>query len=176
MPERITGDQLRQIYRDTMREVYGYVSRRCGGVRELTEDITQEAWLRAVREWRRSGPPNNPAAWLTTVARNLLLNHHRRREGISLDAVSDSALLASVDQDRVGDSAEIASIVNAALARMPEGEAKLLESFHYDRHNMAQLANAYGTSERAIEGRLRRARLRLRRELESTLKSIRGLA
>ena len=176
MHERISADQLRQIYRDTIRDVYGYVSRRCGGVRELAEDITQEAWLRAVREWRKTGPPDNAAAWLTTVARNLILNHHRRREGIPLDEVSSAALLASVDNDRVRDSAEIASVVNAALARMPEGEAKLLESFHYDRHNTAQLAKEYGASERAIEGRLRRARLRLRRELESTLKSLRGLA
>jgi RNA polymerase sigma-70 factor (ECF subfamily) len=174
MPE-ITEERLRQLYRDTIEPLYGYVSRRCGGVRELAEDVTQETWLRAVRDWRRNGVPDNPMGWLTTVARNLVLNHHRRREGIPLD-LSKAEVLASVDDQTMSDSEEIASLVNAALARMPQGEAKLLESFHYDRHKTAQLAEAYGTSERAIEGRLRRARERLRRELESTLKSLRGLA
>jgi RNA polymerase sigma-70 factor, ECF subfamily len=175
MPE-LTEERLRKIYRDTIDALYGYASRRCGGVRELAEDVTQEAWLRAVRDWQRNGVPDNPTAWLTTVARNLLLNHHRRREAIPLDEISRAEVLASVDAGTISDSAEIASLVNAALARMPQGEARLLESFHYDRHKTAQLAEAYGTSERAIEGRLRRARERLRRELESTMKSLRGLA
>src|SRR5258705_1179575 len=81
MPERITEEQLRRIYADTIDTLYGYTSRRCGGQRELAEDVTQEVWLRAVRDWRRTGSPDNPLAWLTTVARNLILNHLRRREG-----------------------------------------------------------------------------------------------
>jgi DNA-directed RNA polymerase specialized sigma24 family protein len=60
--------------------------------------------------------------------------------------------------------------------RIPQAEARLLESFHYDRFKMSQLAEAYGVSERAIEGRLRRARERLRKELELTLKAERGIA
>jgi RNA polymerase sigma-70 factor, ECF subfamily len=66
----ISEDLLRQIYRDTIDPLYGYVSRRCGGVRELAEDVTQEAWLRAVRDWRRSGVPDNPMGWLTTRPRS----------------------------------------------------------------------------------------------------------
>ncbi len=175
MPDFISEDQLRELYRDTIDALYAYASRRCGGKRELAEDVTQETWLRAVREWRVKGVPDNPIAWLTTVARNLILNHHRRREGIPVE-LSSADLLASVDAQTMSDSAEIASLVNAALARMPARDAELLESFHYDRFKTAQLAEAYGTSERAIEGRLRRARERLRRELESTFKSLRGLA
>ena len=34
---------------------------------------------------------------------------------------------------------------------------------------MSQLAEAYGTTEKAIEGRLRRAREKLRRELETLI-------
>jgi len=171
MAERISEHELRRIYGDTIDELYRFVSRRCGGERQLAEDVTQEAWLRAVYDWRRKGAPDNPIAWLTTVARNLILNSLRRRPDLSLDDV-----LLAVDSDAVSDSAEVASLVNEALAKLPASEARLLESFHYDRCKTAQLARQYGVSERAIEGRLRRARERLRRELEITLKSIRGLA
>jgi RNA polymerase sigma-70 factor (ECF subfamily) len=174
MPARISEDQLRRIYHETIDALYGYASRRCGGNRELAEDVTQETWLRAVRDWRRKGPPDQPLAWLTTVARNLLLNHLRRREGIPLDAVSGTKILGAVDPNAVRDSTEIAALVNEAMTRLPKDEAELLESFHYDRFKTAQLAEAHGTTERAIEGRLRRARQRLRRELESTLKALRG--
>src|SRR5437870_4419680 len=153
MAEPITEAQLLAIYTDTIDSLYGYASRRCGGSRELAEDVTQEAWLRAVRDWRRNGVPDRPLAWLTTVARNLILNHVRRREGIPLDDMTAAEVLAAVENDTISDSAAVASLVNGALARLPTKEARLLESFHFDRFKMAQLAELYGISERAVEGR-----------------------
>ena len=50
MAERISEDELRRTYRETIDALCAYVSRRCGGERELAEDITQEVWLRAVHE------------------------------------------------------------------------------------------------------------------------------
>jgi RNA polymerase sigma-70 factor (ECF subfamily) len=176
MRERITETQLLRIYAETIDALYGYASRRCGGQRELAEDVTQEVWLRAIREWRRTGKPDHPLAWLTTVARNLILNHFRRREGVSLDSISPAQVLAAVDANTVSDSAEIASAVSHALTRLPQAEAQLLEAFHYQRCKMWQIALAYGISERAVEGRLRRARERLRHELEITLKVQGGIA
>jgi len=176
MPDRITEAELERIYDDTIAELYGYASRRCGGRRELAEDVTQETWVRALRHWRQHGVPENPLGWLTTVARNLIVSHFRRRDIVSIDAVSPAEVLAAVDANTVSDSAEVASLVSQALARIPQAEAKLLETFHYDRLKMSQLAEVYGISERAVEGRLRRARERLRRELEATFKMYRGLA
>jgi hypothetical protein len=39
-----TDDEIREIYRSTLDELYDFVARRCEGDRGLTEDITQEAW------------------------------------------------------------------------------------------------------------------------------------
>jgi RNA polymerase sigma factor (sigma-70 family) len=65
--------------------------------------------------------------------------------------------------------------VSHALARLPEQQAQLLEAFHYDRIKVSQIAQTFGMSERAVEGRLRRARERLRRELEAVWKAQGGL-
>ena len=51
----VSEQQIRTIYRETIDRLYGYVSRHCDGDRALAEDVTQETWLRAVREWRREG-------------------------------------------------------------------------------------------------------------------------
>ena len=176
MALRITEAELERIYDATIDELYGFASRRCGGQRELAEDVTQETWVRAIKHWRAHGVPDNPIGWLTTVARNLLASHYRRRESISFEAVSPAEVLAAVDANAVSDSAEVASLVSQALTRIPVAEARLLETFHYDHLKMSQLAEIHGISERAIEGRLRRARERLRRELEITLKAHGGLA
>ncbi len=175
MPSSFSASDLASIYDETIAELYGFVSRRCDGQRALAEDITQETWLRAVRNWNRQGLPNNPIGWLTTVARNLILNQLRRKEGVSIDLMPAAELLAAVDTNAIQDSDEVATIVSQALARIPPPEAQLLESFHYERRKMSELAATMGISERAVEGRLRRARERLRRELETTMKDHREL-
>jgi RNA polymerase sigma-70 factor (ECF subfamily) len=44
----------------------------------LAEDAVQEAAVIALERWPRSGIPDNPAAWLTTTARNRALDGLRR--------------------------------------------------------------------------------------------------
>ncbi len=169
-----TEERILATYRETIGPLYGYVSRNCGGDRTLAEDITQETWLRAVREWRRKGLPDQPIAWLTTVARNLLVSYYRRRRPGPLDTVEAEEVLAAMDEGRAAESSARTAIVCHALARLPAAEARLLEAFHFDDRRMSQIAETLGLSERAIEGRLRRARQKLRRELESIMKLERG--
>jgi predicted RNA polymerase sigma factor len=38
---------------------------------QLAEDVVQEALLRALQTWSYRGVPENPAAWLTQVAKHL---------------------------------------------------------------------------------------------------------
>jgi len=45
---------------------------------DLAEDLAQEALLRALKAWPFRGVPDNPAAWLHRVARNLAVDAARR--------------------------------------------------------------------------------------------------
>jgi RNA polymerase sigma-70 factor (ECF subfamily) len=152
---------IRRIYDTTIDRLYAWVARRCDGDRDLAEDITQETWLRAVRHWAAHGLPDAPQAWLTTVARNLLANHFRRRpaELLSDDFAAD---------DSNGDvTASRDSLLARALSRLSLSHRRLLQAFHFDRRPVAVIAAQHGLSERAVEGRLRRARQQLRHHIES---------
>jgi DNA-directed RNA polymerase specialized sigma24 family protein len=105
MRQVISEDQIRAVYRETIDTLYGYVSRRCGADRALAEDVTQETWLRAVREWTRRGLPERPIAWLTTVARNLLHNEFRRRPSLPLESIGPREVLEAADIGQVTESA-----------------------------------------------------------------------
>ncbi|MET9274410.1 sigma-70 family RNA polymerase sigma factor [Kribbella sp. NPDC003557] len=48
---------------------------------DLAEDCTQDAFVRALRTWP-DGIPDNPAGWLTTVARRLALDGLRRETNL----------------------------------------------------------------------------------------------
>ena len=46
---------------------------------ELAEDLTQEAFIRLLQQWRRVSRYDRPGAWVRRVALNLALNAERQR-------------------------------------------------------------------------------------------------
>ncbi|HTJ22957.1 MAG TPA: sigma-70 family RNA polymerase sigma factor [Gemmatimonadaceae bacterium] len=166
MAHSATEDDIRRIYRDTIDDLYRFVSRRCDGDRALAEDVTQETWLRAVRVWYQDGLPERPLGWLTTVAARLLSNHFRRPAEHRLDEAGEPL---AEDRDAAVERREKRSLVERALARLPLSQMRLLEAFHFERAAVGDIAASSGLSERAVEGRLRRARQNLRKQIEADL-------
>jgi len=167
---------LVQVYRECVSPLYEYVSRRCGGDRGLAEDVTQEVWLRAVRTWENDGPPTKPIAWLLTVARNLILNYYRRRQPVPLENLPPGWESARPGEGLGTEGPEAAALVNWGLSRIRPAQARLLEAFHLEGRRVAEIAAEAGLSERAVEGRLRRARAKLRTHLESAVRKNGGLS
>jgi RNA polymerase sigma-70 factor, ECF subfamily len=46
----------------------------------LAEEMAQDALVSALEQWPRTGPPDNPGAWLMTAAKNRALDELRRRK------------------------------------------------------------------------------------------------
>ena len=73
--------QARETLEQVFREEYGRVIAtliRISGSFDLAEEALQEAFISAAWKWELDGPPNNPGAWLTTVAHRRLLDAIRR--------------------------------------------------------------------------------------------------
>ena len=73
---------------------------------ELAEDALQDAVVTALDRWPRDGTPDNPAAWLTTVARRKAIDRLRRsrldrekRLLLPREAAVGVEELASIDED-----------------------------------------------------------------------------
>lgn len=75
--------QTNQILESVFREEYGRIIAtliRLSGSFDLAEESLQEALAAAVVNWEQQGPPNNPGAWLTTVAHRKLVDAIRREK------------------------------------------------------------------------------------------------
>ena len=46
----------------------------------LAEDLAQDALVAALEQWPTTGVPQNPAAWLMTIAKRRGIDHFRRAE------------------------------------------------------------------------------------------------
>ena len=47
---------------------------------DLAEEAVQDAFVKALERWPRDGVPDNPAAWITTTARNSAIDRVRRAQ------------------------------------------------------------------------------------------------
>jgi len=168
--------RLTQTYHESVHPLFEYVSRRCGGDRSLAEDVVQETWLRAVVAWQKKGFPDTPIAWLKTVAGNLLRNYYRRTPPVSLDTLPpdwEGKLQAGANH---WDRPDHAATVSWGLARLRPNQSRILEAFHFEGKTVSEIASEFRLSERAVEGRLRRARLKLKKKLEPAVGKRGGLS
>ena len=151
-------DEWLRIYRNTVHPLYGYLAKRTGGNRALTEDIVQESYLRALDNWRNRAEPDAPLAWLKQVARNLLIDYLRRRKW---DADAGPAGADGTEPRTPADEFESLELF-LAIARLGRRKARAIEAFYFDGLSVREIAGEMGVSERAVEGLLRRARGSLR--------------
>lgn len=151
-----------RTYRATIRPLYACVSRRVGGDRSLAEDVVQETWMRALASWPKTGMPDEPLAWLIHVARNVLVSYFRRMRPESLEAASIDLQAPAWTPDAPSEAA----VVSFGIARLSRRHADVLEAFYFDGQSVREIATARSSSERAIEGRLRRARAQLKTQID----------
>ena len=79
------------------------------GRRELAEDFFQETWIRVLERGRQYDGQHEFSTWLFTIARNLVIDHMRRKRPASLDSMTggdDSSLfdIAATDQPSAFDA------------------------------------------------------------------------
>lgn len=154
----MTEQEWLTIYRETVHILYLFVARRTGGNRELSEDIVQETYLRALNDWKHKAVPEIPVAWLKRVAQNILIDYLRQRKWtVQADADRDPDARMGTSDDQVK-SLEIA----LAISSLGRKKAIVLEAFYYDGKSEKEIATEMNISERAVEGLLRRARRSLK--------------
>lgn len=162
----LNGEEaLIQTYRQTIRPLYAYVSRRVGGDLSLAEDLVQDTWMRALDTWPSRGVPDEPLAWLIRVARNVLISYFRRARPQLIDPATID-LEAAASSTGGADTGDRAAVVSWGLARLRRTHAEILEAFYFDGKSVRDIAREQSTSERAVEGRLRRARAKLKKVLK----------
>ena len=98
---------LEDVFRREKGRVVGGLVRLLGNL-DAAEEAFQEAVLAALLAWRASGTPSNPAAWLTTAAKNYARDAARHRR------IVDRMAPLLVEDDRIA-PATLASIADDEL-------------------------------------------------------------
>ena len=87
----------------------------------LAEELAQDALVAALEQWPETGVPDNPGAWLMTMAKRRAIDHIRRAERLRPQA--SAARRRDLAGGRAGPGADRASGRRAAadVHRLPPG-------------------------------------------------------
>jgi RNA polymerase sigma-70 factor, ECF subfamily len=104
----LTSDQVvEEVYRSDWGRIVATLIRLFNDF-EMAEEVAQEAFAVAIDQWRTSGIPENPRAWIIQTARHKAIDRVRRRARFSqavesIAAVSEPAEEPDYDTARIPD-------------------------------------------------------------------------
>jgi len=160
--ERTAAEELVDSYYE---RVYLFM-RAMGHDRQISEDLTQETFLRA---WYHIGQLRDGKAlngWLFRIAGNasrLYRRRHKNRETVDLDSIEPPA--GGLDgPKRAGDRERIGHL-HEAVARLPWKLRQAIVLHYIDQLTIAEAAEAAGIRQGTLKSRLHRALEALRREV-----------
>ncbi|MCG3138610.1 MAG: ECF RNA polymerase sigma factor SigE [Phycisphaerae bacterium] len=153
--------------------LYRYVAVRVGNDQALADDLMQQLWIKVSRSDRMI-PSDEFEFWLRRLAKNLINDHWRkvlrRPEHVPLENPQVATELSRrMDRELLPlellEQQELRDQLLLAITELGSEEQDLIIR-HYVRGEMfAEMAQVLGISERAVEGRLYRARQQLRYRL-----------
>jgi RNA polymerase sigma-70 factor, ECF subfamily len=157
------GDQeaLRFLYVRYADNVYGYVRSIVHDHYEA-EDVTQHVFAKLMTALPKYEAREVPfAAWILRVARNVALDHMRRRRAIPCDEVRelDDRL------DDQGEAQETSLTLREALDDLPEDQREVIVLRHLVGLSPGEIADRLGRTEPSIHGLHHRGRGALRSAL-----------
>ena len=145
-------------------EIYAYLLRMMRDT-EVAADMTQDAFIKAYKNYETLEKPENARAWLYQIAHRVALDEIRRRKIIRFVPWTGESRGAAPSAEHLAMEGRLSGDLQRALARIPERQrAALLLAELHDLTGL-ELASALGVSHVAARALLTRARESLRQAL-----------
>jgi RNA polymerase sigma factor (sigma-70 family) len=155
----VTVDRSEDRWREWSPQVLGALVRRFGDL-DAAEDAVQEAMLAASSSWADDGVPNDPVAWLITVASHRLIDRWRSEQARTARERTSSLAAAPAVSD---DDDSLTLLLLCCHPALPRPGQIALTLRAVGGLTTLQIARAFLVPEPTIAQRISRAKARLRR-------------
>ncbi len=155
--------------RELAPQVLGILVRRYGQF-DSCEDAVQEALLEAAVQWPRAGQPDNPKAWLVTVASRRLTDQfraesarRRREEAVFADTAFADTVEPGADADRPGDRDDTLTLLYLCCHPALSAASQVALTLRaVGGLSTAEIASAFLVPEATMAQRISRAKQRIK--------------
>ena len=130
-PGRRPATFVEELFAHHHNEIYAYLIRMLRDP-ELAADLTQDAFVKAYRNYDTLEKPENARAWLYQIAHRVALDHIRRRKIVRFLPWTGEIAGAAPSAEQLVMDAHLSGDLQRALDRIPERQraALLLAELH----------------------------------------------
>lgn len=136
------------------------------GSHHAAEDITQEAFLRAHRDWEQVGRYEMPGAWVRRVASNLAMSRFRK---LRSERKAITRLVGFGQRDHGIEPAVEYEHFWREVRGLPRRQAQVVALFYLEDLSIADIATTLDIAEGTVKAQLHKARTTLARKLDTTM-------
>jgi RNA polymerase sigma-70 factor (ECF subfamily) len=148
---------LAELFERHNRQVYGFFYRMTGS-RELSEDLTQDVFLRILRYRETYQPHTSFTPWVYGIARNAFIDLMRKRRP---EAVWDDAAPEMQSREEPADerlrARQETEMIQRALASLPADKREVLILSRYQNLRYEEIGRILGCEPNAVKQRVFRA-------------------
>lgn len=131
--------------------------------RALADDLTQEALAKALAHAHQLRDPDRLRPWLYGILANCWRDHLRKlRPTEDIDTIEEHWLAADGGPEHQASQSQLASLVRAAIARLPVGQREVMALVDLEECSYAEVATILSIPIGTVMSRLCRARASLR--------------
>ncbi|MBY0554544.1 sigma-70 family RNA polymerase sigma factor [bacterium] len=147
--------------------VYGYCMKMLKN-KQKSEDITQETWLRVVKNANNYKPTASVKSWLMSITRNLVIDDFRaNKKWIDLSDENWNLIEDSqADLENLFSTRQQNERLQAAFTELPENQKIILSMILIEELTQSEVAEKLNTSVGAVKASLFRARENLKKTME----------
>jgi RNA polymerase sigma-70 factor, ECF subfamily len=161
-------DAFREFEQLYFSRLYRFLLAVCHGEEDAAREAYQETLLRVLRHARAFQDEETFWCWLKAVARSAARDRHRQRHRYF--ALLDR-FRTRIDTTDAREEETMGQLLAETLGELETAERALLEDKYVDGRSMKDLAEASGSTEKAVESRLLRLRRHLRQRILEKLKT-----
>ena len=132
--------------------------------RELAEDAAQETFFIAFRDISKLKSFDHFGRWLTRICRNISSDMARARKKNKLIRLEDCEIRSNEKNKQDGYD----EIVRSIIEKLPEKLREVIFLKFYNKLSYQEISAVLGISQEAVNGRLRRAKKLIIKELSRT--------
>lgn len=152
------------LYARHVARVHRLVYRLCGD-EELTNDLTQDAFVRAFERLDHFRGDSSFGTWLHRIAVNLTLNARRSLRRRERWLVADAAVAEVPAAELPGIDPDLEHSLGQAIGQLTDGQREVFVMYALEGYTHVEIGEILGISEGTSKGRLFHARARLKQLL-----------
>ncbi len=115
-----------ELYNRYRLQLFAYLHRLLPSDKALVDDLFQQVWIKAVRNWQRYTDQQLLLAWLCRIAHNLVMDHFRSNAGRDTVEIDENLMADTFNPEEALHQLKLDEALQNAIEQLPPDQQEIV--------------------------------------------------